>query len=95
MSERRESRIADFLDRCADVFFKYAVPPNVMDWPTWARRAFLLTLPASLSLWLAWWAAFIVALWAFAVGAFVLFIVCCAAAPFAWAVITIREIWEA
>lgn len=95
MSERRESRIADFLDRCADVFFKYAVPPNVMDWPTWARRAFVLTLPVSLPLWLAWWVALFLAMGAFVFGVLALSIAFYASLPFAWAFITIREIWEA
>ena len=96
---RQESRIADILDRCSNAFFRYAVPPNVMDWPTWGRRAFVLTLPVSAPLWLAWCAAFFVGFVALTVGvamlglaAFVLMII---ASPFLWAFQTVRELWEA
>jgi hypothetical protein len=89
-----QSRTADFLDRCAEVFFRYAVPPNVADWPTWARRAFVLTLPVSVPLWLAWCAAFLIAFATFAVGILILGLIFYAITPFAWAFLSLRELWS-
>ena len=67
-------------------------PPNVAEWPLWARRAFVLTFPVSGPIWAAWFLLLMAGVVLFSAGVMALvalaWIVTPLAAPLIWA-------WEA
>lgn len=73
-------------------------PPNVTEWPLWARRAFVLTLPLSGVIWLTWLAAYLAGWVVIGLGAMILiagaWAVTPIVAPLLWLYDTARDLWH-
>lgn len=73
-------------------------PPNVMDWPRWARRAFVITAPLSVPLWIAWFSTFLAGAVLFGLAMMLVVLAAYAITPIVWPVIwlceTVSDLWR-
>jgi len=74
------------------------LPPNPFDWPQWARRAFLLTIPISGALWVLWWVAIVAGIFVVAAAAALFIVLAHVVAPFVavgcWVWEKASELWN-
>lgn len=76
----------DFFEN-VDAAFGWFLPPRLGDCPLWARRAFVLTLPVSLPVYVLWWVVWAAWVCLLAVLALAARLAACVLLPIAWCVV--------